>query len=457
MTPPGSLGKRLSVWLALQSLLGMAAICTAIYFDARSSLVARQIETLANKRVQIQHLLTEADGDGSWDAVKHKLDDFFIGHDEVALRLADGAANPTYTSQTLTAADQDGMSVRFTTRRPLPGSGILHATLFLDTRDDRLFLRRLGLTLISAAIGGAVLASLSGYWLVRMGLRPVRSLALQARGLAADTLYRRLSGTDQPEELAPLVEQFNDLLGRLDAAYDQLQGFNADVAHELCTPLATLISSCELALRRSRAGPELQDVVASNLEDLRRLSGIVHDMLFLSSADRGAHARRTSVSSLARIAQQVGDYHEAAMDAASVTLKISGDAAGEFDLPLLQRALSNLLLNATRYAHPGSCVNVRIQDETPAGYTRISLSDVGLQIAQRELPMIFDRFYRVDKARPGNGSHHGLGLAIVAAIARMHGGSVFASSDEDLTTVGIVLSKHASRSTCQSPGEGSEH
>ena len=273
---------------------------------------------------------------------------------------------------------------------------------------------------------------------MRRGLAPVRDLVEQTRQLAADTLRRQLDGSAQPEELKPLVEQFNALLQRLSQAYEQLEAFNADVAHELCTPLTTLISSTELSLRRKRSADELREVLGSNLEELRRLSGIVHDMLFLSQADRGAEARREPVPSLAALAASVVEYHEAALEEAQVAIEIVGDAAGEVDAALLRRALSNLIGNATRYATPASTVRLEIA-QVPEGEVRVLVVNRGETISTSHLPRLFDRFFRSDSARRDGESHHGLGLAIVSAMARMHGGRPMAQSDGGRTSIGLTL------------------
>ena len=109
--------------------------------------------------------------------------------------------------------------------------------------------------------------------------------------MSADNLQQRLDSGEQPLELVPLIDQFNALLARIEKAYLQMEGFNADVAHELCTPLATLIANNELVLLRPEQA-DIREVLASNLEELHRLTGIVNDMLFLSQADRGVGARR---------------------------------------------------------------------------------------------------------------------------------------------------------------------
>ena len=147
------------------------------------------------------------------------------------------------------------------------------------------------------------------------------------------------------------------------------------------TPLTTLISSCELALRKPRDAEELRDILASNLEDLQRMAGIVADMLFLSHADRGESARRTLVPSMAGLASEVIDYHEASLQEAGLQIKVEGDASAEVDARLLRRALSNLLGNATRYAHAGSTIALRIINTAPDETLRLEVSNIGPEIA----------------------------------------------------------------------------
>ena len=175
------------------------------------------------------------------------------------------------------------------------------------------------------------------------------------------------------------------------------------------------------------------------------MSGIVKDMLFLSQSERGARARRTHVPSLAAIAFEVVDFHEAALADAALQVEVAGDVAGEFDVPLIKRAISNLLGNATRYAERGSLVRIEMALSN-AGFAEIAVINCGQAIAAQHLPRLFDRFYRADPSRAQAESHHGLGLAIVAAIARMHGGRPFAQSVEGRTSIGLVLATQAEAS-----------
>jgi|LNFM01.1.fsa_nt_gb two-component system heavy metal sensor histidine kinase CusS len=434
----GSLGRRLSYWLALQSLVGLVVVCAAVYGATHLGFQSRQAEEMVQKQVQLRHLLAEAARDGDVATLKHKLDDFFVGHPDMELALTRASDGSEFYRRSAPSPAIDQRVARFTVPAPAPAQGTLDAVLMLDIRDDAALLSRIGFTLAFAALAGTLLVSAGGFLLVRLGLRPVRDLVDQTRQLAADTLHRRLDGSAQPEELEPLIAQFNELLGRLELAYVQMEGFNADVAHELCTPLATLISSTELALRKARDATELREVLGSNLEELQRVASIVHDMLFLSQADRGVIARRVPTTSLAALALQVCNYHEAALEDAGLALEIVGDASGSFDTPLLQRALSNLVGNATRYAQRGSTVRVEII-QSPPGEVQFRVVNRGTAIEPSHLPRLFDRFYRGDPSRSHADRNHGLGLAIVAAIARMHGGRPLATSADGISSIGMSL------------------
>lgn len=120
-------------------------------------------------------------------------------------------------------------------------NGSIQALLSLDASEDDRVLKRLAQTLIAAALAGAVVIAIGGYTLVQIGLEPVRDLSSQIQALESDNLHHQLDGSAQPDELVPLVFHVNGMLERLHTAYEQLEAFNADVAHELFTPLATLM------------------------------------------------------------------------------------------------------------------------------------------------------------------------------------------------------------------------
>jgi two-component system heavy metal sensor histidine kinase CusS len=434
-----SLRQRLSWWLALQSFAGLGLVCLAVYLVTEFSFRDRQEETLAQKENVIRHLLLDGKEHGDSEGLAHKLDDFLVGHGDLSLEVAQADGFVLYVrtrnETAKTVWRQRQFEVPQTTGQT-PSKG-LSVKLSLDIQTDNQLLHRLAVTLLVAAIGGSIVVSLGGFSLVNLGLAPVRRLASQTCAVSADNLHQRLDSAEQPLELVPLIDQFNALLTRIEKAYSQMEGFNADVAHELCTPLATLIANNELALRRPEQA-DIREVLASNLEELHRLTGIVNDMLFLSQADRGVGARRAPVASLASMAADVLDYHEAALAEAGLTAKVVGDAHGAFDVPLLRRALSNLLGNATRYASSGSIVQINLR-AIDQDRVLVSVTNYGSTIDPELLPQLFDRFFRADPARSHGQSNHGLGLAIVAAIARMHQGKPVASSENGVTNVGIEI------------------
>ena len=160
----------------------------------------------------------------------------------------------------------------------------------------------------------------------------------------AKEFYSRLGW--RQDVTPPWVVQFNAVLDRAEQAYAQLESFNADVAHELQTPLANLIGAVEVELARPRAPEELEEALLSALEEARRMSQIVVDMLFLTRADRGAVARRSAPLSLADQAGIVVEFHEAMLESAGLRVQVCGDALLSVDVSLVRRAISNLLGNA---------------------------------------------------------------------------------------------------------------
>jgi two-component system heavy metal sensor histidine kinase CusS len=428
----GSLGRRLARWMALLTLAGLALTCLGVYTVTALSFQDRQNDTLRQQKIQVSHLIAEVGGP-DFTTLTHKLDDAMVGRRDVRMTLTGPNGRVIYASGNI-PSDKRTIDARFEISN---SNGSIQALLSLDASEDDRVLKRLAQTLIAAALAGAVVIAIGGYTLVQIGLEPVRDLSSQIQALEADNLHHQLDGSAQPDELVPLVFHVNGMLERLHTAYEQLEAFNADVAHELFTPLATLMGSTEIALRKARDVETLRDVLGDHLEDLQRMSMIVQDMLFLSQADRGAEARRESVDSLARLVNAVADLHEAAIEDAGLQLQVDGDAACAVDIRLLQRALSNLIGNATRHALPQSTIVVKINRHDAEVALRVV--NQGNTIPDEHLPYLFNRFYRVDSARTEAVRNHGLGLAIVSAIARMHRGRTLAESRDGVTSIGFVL------------------
>jgi two-component system heavy metal sensor histidine kinase CusS len=318
------------------------------------------------------------------------------------------------------------------------GLGRFRFLMQADTGKDRALLRALGLVLLVVPVLGGLLVGLSTTWRIRQDLQPLAELAAQTQRITANRLDQRLHLPETATELLPWITQFNGLMDRLQAAINQLEAFNADVAHELRTPLASLMGHTEVALSRERSAPELREVMATSLEELQQIAAMVQDMLFLSRTDRGARARAADVPSLHALTAKVVEFHQYSLEEARLQAQVQGDARISADEPLLQRAISNLIENAAQHAEQGSAIEVLIGQDTPERVTLL-VQNRGAGIGPADLPRIFDRFFRADSSRSDSGQRHGLGLAIVAAIARMHGGEPLAQSQGGVTRVGFSI------------------
>lgn len=432
-----SLSKRLSLWLAILTLLGLVLMSLIVYFVCSHHLNSRQKDGLNEKRSLVQHLAEEARQTGDVEELQHNLQDFMAGHHELTLEVRDTSNNILFQSE---HSHADANSSNFTEFSiPFPGhTKTAMAKITHDGQLDTDLLRRLAITLAIVSVLGALVVSFIANTLVRRAFKPVDHLAKQTASLNATSLTSQLDGSAQPDELQPLVHQFNQLIKRLSASYCQLENFNADVAHELNTPLTTLITSTELALRQPESREALHDLLGSNLEELHGMSGIIRDMLFLSHAESGCRARCEAVASLAEVANEVTEYFEAVVSDAGLTTRIRGDAIGEFDVQLIKRAISNLLSNAVNYSDPATAIDITISDKNNDQIS-IAVANKGAQIPAYKMNQIFNRFYRVDESRSRAEKNHGLGLSIVAGIARMHGGDPFAYCSNSTTTVGIRI------------------
>lgn len=307
----------------------------------------------------------------------------------------------------------------------------------IDTETFHQTQHQLLIALVSLAIVGVLLASALGYWVARIGLQPLIKLSQEAQRLAPPLRAGRLRLSPLPPELAQFVESFNSTLERVELAYSRLESFNADVAHELRSPLTNLIGQTQVALTRGRSAEHYFEVLQSNLEELERLRSIINDMLFLASADQGNKATRLTSTSLADEVATTLEYLDFILEDAQVRVQVSGDAQVQIEVAHLRRALINLLSNAVQHTEPGEVIEVCIEVEEHQ--VSIGVANPGLPIASEHLPRLFERFYRVDASRRNSGNNHGLGLAIVKAIALMHGGDVFVRSDRGVNTFGMYL------------------
>ncbi|SDE56253.1 two-component system, OmpR family, heavy metal sensor histidine kinase CusS [Variovorax sp. CF079] len=431
----GSIQASLSRWFAVQTFVGLSIICAAIYAVTAWSFQLKQASEFERNTELVRHVVEEFGASQDRGDLRHKLDDFFLSHDEISIVLQRNGEVIYAFTPSRSSARWVWMPTEW--RDVQRADTVTQLRLGIDVREDAKLLGRLAWTLLGAVIVGTLLVSLTGALLVRRGLRPLKKLAEQTAATGPEYPGHRIDATLYASEIAPWVSQFNAVLERAEQAYQQLESFNADVAHELRTPLANLIGAAEVELARPRSTGELQEALLSNLEEARRLSAIVIDMLFLSHADRGVTARRSKAVSLAEQVRAVAEFHEAALEASQLNVRVAGDAQISIDVSLVRRAVSNLLGNAIRYASAHSSIAVTIEGQEESVWLKIA--NRGQEIPAEALPHLFKRFFRAERSRSGSSQNHGLGLAIVAAIARMHGGETRAVSGSGITEISFSI------------------
>jgi two-component system, OmpR family, sensor kinase len=299
-----------------------------------------------------------------------------------------------------------------------------------------------------------LLASIGGYFLARRALSPVAAMGAQAALISAENLHERLAIQNPKDELGQLAERFNDLLNRLDQSFDQQKRFVADASHELRTPVAILCGETEVTLSQPlRSSDEYRESLAILGAEARRLKHIVEDLFTLARADAGQHPLLLADFYLDELAAECVRNMRTLAAARQISLRV--DAQSEMpihaDESLLRRMLVNLLDNAIKYTAPGGEVHIRC-DQSGSFY-QVAVHDNGPGIPHDLHTRIFERFFRVDKARSRSdssnrdGSGAGLGLSISSWIAASHGGTLnLTTSTPNGSTFTISLPKTAAAS-----------
>ena len=274
-----------------------------------------------------------------------------------------------------------------------------------------------------------LLASLGGYFLARKSLSPIALMNQQTQRITAQNLSAQLDVANPRDEVGGLAITINALLARLDAAFQEQKRFIADASHELRTPLAVLRGETEVALEQERVTAEYKESLALIKDEAERLSRIVENLFMLARqpVDAPSMIRET-----VRLDEVVADCARAAGVLATqkgLRLKIEGSLAAmtmNGDDEMLKRMLLNLLDNAVKYTPAGGEISIALGSQNGAAH--IVVTDTGIGIPAEDQSRIFDRFYRVDKARSRALGGAGLGLSIARWIVEGHGGSLSVES-----------------------------
>jgi signal transduction histidine kinase len=292
----------------------------------------------------------------------------------------------------------------------------------LEDRDEALGLLRNQLLLGGPLALG--LASLAAYLLAGAALRPVEAMRTRAAEISARAPGLRLPQPGGDDEVARLARTLNEMLGRLEESLTRQRRFVAEASHELRTPLASLKAELELALRRPRTLQELQAALASAAEETDRLARLADELLLLARSDEGELALQVARLDARQLLEGVARRFDARAREAGRTLTVDadGDVVVAGDSLRLEQALGNLVDNAFRHGAGA----VSLEAGSANGLALLSVQDEGSGFPPGFVPHAFRRFSRGGEARSAGGGA-GLGLALVDAIARAHGGRATAA------------------------------
>ena len=443
-------------WYVGTVVVVMAAFSLLLYYGLRRSLLASTDDALRDTAQDITVALHEEHDEPVGMLVSECVTEkHHAGQVQVLVRPASGppdqilaalTGEPAAESLPLTAAVWTTAlagSASFETSGPVRGSA--WRVLTFAARDARMqyviqvgmslksvteTLRRVALTLlVSVPLLLAVLA-LFGYFFIRGALQPVRRMVATVHGIRADDLSHRITDVESADEIGELAATFNAMLGRVERAFDAVRQFSSDAAHELKTPLTALRGEMEVALRKEREPEEYRAALESGLEETAKLERIIDDLLLLARTDASSGTLANESVALDEVVLEAYEETCALAERMGISLVLSDldEVRIRGNALLLRRLLVNLIDNGIKYNRPGGNVSVTLGLERGGNQARLVVEDTGIGIPAESLPHLFDRFYRVDKARSRDVGGTGLGLAIVKRVAEAHGGSVTAES-----------------------------
>ena len=293
-------------------------------------------------------------------------------------------------------------------------------------------LEQLQMVMLLAVPAFLALAVFGSYFLAKLALRPIDHITEAAVSLGAGNLSRRIAGIESRDEVGRLAGAFNGMLARLEESFQREKQFTSDASHELRTPVSVIMAYAE-NLTAHAPDRETEEQAAAILLESRRMHSIIAQLLALTRGYEGKYRlEREEVPLRDMVADVLAELtEEAAANEISLTEQVPEEIRLSADQSLMTQLLLNLVENGIKYGKPGGTVAVRAAEQD--GHILLTVRDDGIGIEEKDLPRIFDRFYRADRARDRSGS--GLGLSIVKWIVELHGWSIQAASKTGQGTV----------------------
>ena len=451
-----SIGVKLTAWYGVCMAGALCTLCILAFYSMRQSIHSTVDEQLQDRMNAVRQAVNLSLQTGNADALRSELDEDSELRPQIdLLQIWDDQGNVIYQSTPLNAnglpppvAESHSITM-WISGEPVR---VLQSSMMVNDRVYRVqvaarmeeFYKALGRfrtrLLIFAPLALLLAASL-GYWISRRALAPVDHITQAAQKISAHNLSARLIVSGSGDELQRLAETLNQMLQRIEAALDRVSRFSADASHELRTPITVMRTRAELALRRPRTLAENQHTLEQLHTELVQTSELLDNLMLLARADSGAEHLRFVPANIEHVLTDVIAQASAIANEKQVSLHAALPQHPTWiagDRQLLQRLFLILIDNAVKYTPPLGQVSIALAAED--GMTIISVSDTGIGISREDLPHIFDRFYRADKARSRELGGAGLGLSIGRWIAEAHGGSVHVESQSGAgSTFKVVL------------------
>jgi heavy metal sensor kinase len=306
-----------------------------------------------------------------------------------------------------------------------PPPGIQPAALIIahSTKQIDQALAGLVRTLSVAAPLALVLAASGGIFLARRALEPVDKISQTAQEIGENDLSRRIS-VNTKDELGRLAAILNEMIGRLERAFQRQKQFTSDASHELRAPLAVIEAESTLALQKERPASDYQQSLETISQESRRMSSLIDQLLTLARDDAGKEQWNFAPVDLDDLIGNLSADVEVLCQEKGLALELgeTQHLVVQGDEARLRELFMNLLNNAVRYTASPGTISVSLRRERQMAV--VAITDTGIGIPAEEIPFIFERFYQVDKARSPDEAGSGLGLAISKHIAQAHGGKI---------------------------------
>ncbi len=292
-------------------------------------------------------------------------------------------------------------------------------------------LHRLTWQLVGSGASVFAIGLVGGWWLSGRAVQPIQAMSATATSITAASLSRRIDTTRLDDELGELGTILNAMLDRIERAFEQQVRFTADASHELRTPLAIILSHAELALARQRTPEEYRAALEAALRSSRRMKLLVEELLMLARSDAGRLKLEATEVDLRHVVEDSFTLLTPLAEERNVRLVVHTAAAGVAgDANRLSQVVTNLMTNAIMYNRAGG--EVAVATTVDGSEAVLTVTDTGIGISQADLPHLFERFYRVDRARTRERGGSGLGLAICQGIVSAHGGTITVASRLDV-------------------------